>query len=314
MPTKTMSSMVEFQGNPSIKIVKFTSPSLIADVCLKIFDTGYHVKSILLKIHSAFFRKFLDSRDKMDSSRACEDFKNSAVQIDQGGALEFNGDKGLDTKCFRILLQAVYNEPYEIADNDVLCLLVDLADYIVFCFQLQPSQFRPVQDAQSCDAAEAPRDVQQMPHPHSVAILSPRFHKLEDLKHRKLAENAYAKVGLRVGNAQKALLSQMDTHRRSNPRPKQEMQDDIDNAISMSRTGATPASPLLLPAYYRALWCFESQFFPKIYPFRAATSVTMKNCLTFNTSYVSGSGCLKDCFLCGEVRDEELPWTAAEID
>lgn len=81
MPTKTMSSMVEFQGNPSIKIVKFTSPSLIADVCLKIFDTGYHVKSILLKIHSAFFRKFLDSRDKMDSSRACEDFKNSAVQV-----------------------------------------------------------------------------------------------------------------------------------------------------------------------------------------------------------------------------------------
>lgn len=55
------------------------------------------------------------------------------TQIDQGGALEFNGDKGLDTKCFRILLQAVYNEPYEIADNDVLCLLVDLADYIVFC-------------------------------------------------------------------------------------------------------------------------------------------------------------------------------------
>jgi hypothetical protein len=35
-----------------------------ADVHLRAFDTDFHVHSVILKIHSAFFSKFLDSADK----------------------------------------------------------------------------------------------------------------------------------------------------------------------------------------------------------------------------------------------------------
>jgi hypothetical protein len=47
------------------KIVKFNAGSLNPDMRLKVFTTTeYHVHSAILKIHSGFFRKFLDSPDK----------------------------------------------------------------------------------------------------------------------------------------------------------------------------------------------------------------------------------------------------------
>lgn len=49
-------------SNPPIA---FHAPGLKPDVCLKVFDQDYHVHSVLLKLHSEFFRKFLDSPDKV---------------------------------------------------------------------------------------------------------------------------------------------------------------------------------------------------------------------------------------------------------
>jgi len=43
----------------------FQSPGLKPEVSLKIFNVEFHVHSVLLKLHSAFFRKFLDSPDKI---------------------------------------------------------------------------------------------------------------------------------------------------------------------------------------------------------------------------------------------------------
>ncbi|KAH6711270.1 hypothetical protein BKA61DRAFT_577729 [Leptodontidium sp. MPI-SDFR-AT-0119] len=45
--------------------VVFTTPGYQTDVRLTVFDQDFHVHSVLLKIHSAFFRKFLDSPDKV---------------------------------------------------------------------------------------------------------------------------------------------------------------------------------------------------------------------------------------------------------
>jgi BTB/POZ domain len=44
------------------------------DTSLVIFDQEFHVHSMLLKIHSAFFRKFMDSPDKVNST-TMQDFK-----------------------------------------------------------------------------------------------------------------------------------------------------------------------------------------------------------------------------------------------
>lgn len=44
--------------------IVFTSPGLKADVRINALGQDYHVHSIILKLYSAFFRRFLDSPDK----------------------------------------------------------------------------------------------------------------------------------------------------------------------------------------------------------------------------------------------------------
>jgi hypothetical protein len=46
------------------KVIKFTSSGLKHDVRLKVFDIDFHVLSVILKLYSGFFRKFLDSPEK----------------------------------------------------------------------------------------------------------------------------------------------------------------------------------------------------------------------------------------------------------
>lgn len=50
------------------------SPSPIvfadADTSLQVFHQAFHVNSTILKVHSEFFRKFLDSPDKKSSESA----------------------------------------------------------------------------------------------------------------------------------------------------------------------------------------------------------------------------------------------------
>lgn len=44
--------------------IVFSQPGLKPDTRLTVFDQEFHVHSIILKLKSAFFRKFLDSPDK----------------------------------------------------------------------------------------------------------------------------------------------------------------------------------------------------------------------------------------------------------
>ena len=45
----------------------FQSPGLKPDFSLKVFDVSFYVHSVVLKLHSAFFRKFLDATNKAAS-------------------------------------------------------------------------------------------------------------------------------------------------------------------------------------------------------------------------------------------------------
>jgi hypothetical protein len=49
-------------------LITFQSPGLKPDVSLKVFDVEFYVHSIVLKLHSTFFRKFLDAANKGASS------------------------------------------------------------------------------------------------------------------------------------------------------------------------------------------------------------------------------------------------------
>jgi hypothetical protein len=75
-PTKKQ----KIESLPKSPII-FQSPGLKPDVSLKVFDVEFYVHSIVLKLHSAFFRKFLYSANKAASRST-----NSAANFDASGS------------------------------------------------------------------------------------------------------------------------------------------------------------------------------------------------------------------------------------
>jgi hypothetical protein len=67
----------------------FKARGLNADVRLRAFEIDFHVHSVILKIHSAFFFKFLDSADKtaaLTNPTPADGFKYEWVtKIDEDG-------------------------------------------------------------------------------------------------------------------------------------------------------------------------------------------------------------------------------------
>jgi hypothetical protein len=50
-----------------MKPVVFSLSGINVDTSLQVFDINFHVHSAILTIHSAFFRKFLNSADKTNA-------------------------------------------------------------------------------------------------------------------------------------------------------------------------------------------------------------------------------------------------------
>lgn len=70
-----------------IKIIAFKLPDAKPDVRFRVFDTTeFHVHSVLLKIQSAFFRKFLDSPEKVAASGSTPFRYEWVSQIDDDGS------------------------------------------------------------------------------------------------------------------------------------------------------------------------------------------------------------------------------------
>lgn len=67
--------------------ITFVSPGLQLDARLLVFDQEYHVHSLVLKLHSAYFRRYLHSAEKDgEAAYAAAQFKYDYVSvIDEDG-------------------------------------------------------------------------------------------------------------------------------------------------------------------------------------------------------------------------------------
>lgn len=142
-------------------IIKFNLPSMKADVRCKVFEYHeFHVHSALLKIHSGFFRKFLDSPEKIVP--ASNEFRYEWVsKFDKDGdwhLVAAQSASGPVCTCFHFLVSAcnyadsilqatpgfnhtfermafehlicaIYNSPYLINTIYELRRLTELAEY-----------------------------------------------------------------------------------------------------------------------------------------------------------------------------------------
>jgi hypothetical protein len=138
------------KSNDEPKSVIYTARGLNSDVRLRAFDTEFHVHSTVLKMHSAFFFKFLDSPDKTppatvapgtfkyewvtkideDGSWSLVDARSIEVRTTSGTLTggprlkfvlhgqqkrdtqfdKFKGDKTKELIAFEKLLRAIYGE------------------------------------------------------------------------------------------------------------------------------------------------------------------------------------------------------------
>ncbi|PVH75276.1 hypothetical protein DL98DRAFT_466661 [Cadophora sp. DSE1049] len=314
--------------DPEPLVVKLTLPGFTADTRLKVFSVKFHTHSMLLKIHSAFFRKFLDSPDKLKSKTGGSAFKHEWVtQKQPDDIVEFKKPIDSEVLHFKMLLQAMYNEPIEFEDCNDLRQLTELADYYcalkVVSFALDATigrgafPFSQLQK-QPCEMLQV---AARLRHPRlfrECLILSigpfskPKIHMIEDPKLHKLAKYAHAQVGLLAAEAQIEIINVMEPYRLSNPKLRNEMQARIEDAGVMCRKD--PRTAAYLPAYYRKLWDFKYDGIVTANPFRKPLSEVMANHLTFNRGYEAGEGQFRDFFFCGQILNEELPWNAGEKD
>jgi hypothetical protein len=73
-------------AEPEIPSIVFASPGLKPDVRLKIFvEAEIHYYSLILKLHSNFFRKFLDSPDKSPAPASASFKYEYATVVDEDG-------------------------------------------------------------------------------------------------------------------------------------------------------------------------------------------------------------------------------------
>ncbi|TVY39552.1 hypothetical protein LOCC1_G004464 [Lachnellula occidentalis] len=125
--------------------IKFLSPGLKPDTRLMVFEQEFHVHSTILKLHSNYFRQFLDSPDKTGAPASALFQYEYVSVVDEDGtwALESTEKativsgrsiaKGTtpttETEAFRKLLCAMYNRPYEIGASHELMAVTRLADF-----------------------------------------------------------------------------------------------------------------------------------------------------------------------------------------
>lgn len=65
--------------------IVFKSPGLKPDTSLKVFDQEFQVHSTILKLHSVFFRTFLDSADKTPAPASAIFKYNYVSAVDDDG-------------------------------------------------------------------------------------------------------------------------------------------------------------------------------------------------------------------------------------
>ncbi|TVY78170.1 hypothetical protein LSUE1_G004185 [Lachnellula suecica] len=128
-----------------------TPRGLEPDMIIRVFRWEYHVHSITMKTHSAFFRKFLDSPDKVaaksintmfskfkyewetkvdtDGTWSLTCYSKSPDLVNYSKLKGSNVDVHAENQAFYILLQAIHNKPFVINSPQELDAATKLADY-----------------------------------------------------------------------------------------------------------------------------------------------------------------------------------------
>ncbi|CZR55435.1 uncharacterized protein PAC_05323 [Phialocephala subalpina] len=314
-----------------LKPISFATPGLAADISLKVFDQEFLVHSALLKIHSKFFLKFLDSPDKIAAKtqdlgdiqyRWITKMDNDSngwhlVAVPSNGDNDLSGYKG-DSKhqerCFHKLICAIYTRPYVIYSFKCLQTLVELADY----YRALPIVSRTLDsvllngDKRNICVREDCYDILALAAKlrNKLLFREALIHivgstdeadsyegSLEDPRLSKICRNARYEILALVGQAYQEILNLRDDT----------MAKEVSR-IAKDARDTSAGGDIYIPLYFKKLH----------YKGLINVADLMKNNLVLrrNEYDIEHDDNIHDdypdSFFCGKIDDEDLPWDTTE--
>ncbi|TVY46256.1 hypothetical protein LOCC1_G004347 [Lachnellula occidentalis] len=326
--------------------IVFTAPGLGPDMSIEVFKQIFHVNSMVLKIHSEYFRNYLDSPDKSPASSVSGSFKYEWVtQVDEDGTgwsltakenyksspkyKPFAGNPQSQVEAFNTIISALHNWPIDIKTSYQLCLVAEFADFYrvlplmsnalhgVFFENHELIKSIPTDCVALIQAAYKLRN-KLLFRECFIHVMGPWTHPrselLQEKKLRDLAAATYAKITAQIAAIQYQCLIMTSTPPTGEGRRRQDLGREFGNMIMRPlldfQDPVVEDEQLIVPAYYRKLHNLgdvESNLLLK--KLKALLNPFIKNFLVLDRSGVgAGEGPYKNSFLCFELSDQELPW------
>ncbi|TGO46213.1 hypothetical protein BCON_0337g00020 [Botryotinia convoluta] len=288
----------------SPQVMTFSLPRQKPDTRITIFQLKeLRVHSSILKLYSAYFRKFMDSPDKEWAPPSAMWKYDWTEKVEEDSS--YCDD--LDIVAFENIIMSMYQKPYEITSTAHLQEITTSADFyrclpvvsnsLYSAFFRSPGFLADIKENReillelSCKLRhrELFNDclvlISGYWPPDQLAFST----KIEDTRLAKLAENVHNRVGtLQARTIQNILRMKSTPH----------AGDDLRAAVF--GTGSS------LVKYHVKLQ--KSILLPD-----TIDDIT-KNNLKLNTSAVAGEGEYIHNFLCIELKEEDIPWDTTETD
>ncbi|KAH7403236.1 hypothetical protein BKA64DRAFT_743856 [Cadophora sp. MPI-SDFR-AT-0126] len=319
-------------GSPSSSIV-FTARGLTPDVQLQVFDQVYHVHSVILKMQSAFFFKFLDSPEKPnipDSNGKIsykwiteidDDGKSWALNANGGkGSTKhnsvFKGDKGKEMKALGNVLAAMYGQSYSLDSRDgpaELLLMAELADYYCALPAVSRSLTKVLVEkdyfigSKTASWMEAAHKLKHSGLFRECIIYlagswdDNKYQPLADTNVNKVVTLARARIATKIADVHAELFFAGSEGKG--------IRDAVITIMSAN-------SAWRLPNFYRQLYAYEFKGDDESRDLvrRVIEPLTKNNLLFHGQNVVPGEDLYNIYFLCATVNDEELPWDFTQED
>ncbi|THV46569.1 hypothetical protein BGAL_0376g00170 [Botrytis galanthina] len=314
--------------SPKLKV--FSIPDQKPDTRFVLFDeTEIHLHSTVLKLHSAFFRKFLDSPDKKPAEPSAEFRYEWVSEIEEDGewhmvekshakpnnnALSENTFWDMEVLVFIEMLNALYRIPYEIWVTrlfivtkmaDYYCCLPAVSHNLFACFDQSNNEYVAEHAVKLLDIAYKLRQPLLFKDclVHVAGYMPPDFGNYHHICNRVIYDvmmKARNEVNRRVVEAQKRLM--LST-------PSEERSKFLGHCWEIGSEEAE--GQLSLPRYFRLLAEHDSEF--------ASALSDVLQCelrLPSESSHEAGARGIRDQdnFYCARLLDRDLPWDPTETD
>ncbi|KAE8448673.1 hypothetical protein EG329_009099 [Mollisiaceae sp. DMI_Dod_QoI] len=333
----------EIDGDAPSPVI-FLSPGLKNDVRFKVYGKfEYHLHSVVLKLHSAFFRRFLDSPEKSDDPASSEfQYEYVSVEDEQGWLVEprrepsspWSGESPSDTidqKAFEKLLCAFYNRDYTVESTDELKAMTAIADYYCALPILSKTLKGALLGSPIFDLNNNDRRSPFKENSYDLIFTA------QKLRHAELFRECFVHIvgtwvdgpvpkdSLNRLKHDPELLSLISASHIDLCRALLELNQEIllmivereeEDILSVDNGPNRMRRPTRNAAYYRALETqFELKDFSDDCPmlWRAFGNL-FKNNLIFDRSGLGAGEGPYQYFLCASIKDEDLPWDPKEVD